>query len=236
MSTLADQCWSAIKACCIRVVRLDSCGRPVTGPNSVGLSKGFITVTASADIEEGEEFLQKNACGELCINEKDCDILKRYNLTVNFCKVDPGLVELMSGNRAITDPVTGDFTGWASGSNVQCEDGFSLELWQKIAGSNCGTDGIQQWAYHAWPWVTGGVVGDLTFENGPFTFDMTAHTKAVGDGTWNPQPLVAAENDRGPFQVLAPGQGLLAGEHYLTTLTKVQPPCDGTECGLVAFP
>lgn len=230
---MADQCWSAIKACRIRVIRLDSCGRPVDGDSSVGVSKGFITVAAAADIEEGEEFLQKNACGELCINEKDDDILKRFNLTINFCKVDPAMVELMTSNRVVTNG-SGDAVGFAVGSEINSDGGFSLELWQKVAGDLCDSGGDQLWSYHAWPWVTGGVLGDFTFENGPFTFDLTARTKPVRDGAWNLQPLVVGENNRGPFTVLGTGQGLLEGEHYINVLTDSAPPDDA--CGVAALP
>ena len=113
------------------MVRLDNCGRPVVGPRSVITSGGFVSVTASADIEAGEEFLQKNACGEFCINERDCDILKRYNLTINFCKVDPSAVELTTSQTLLVDPTSGDAKGFSLGSKVQCDEGWSLEMWQR---------------------------------------------------------------------------------------------------------
>lgn len=222
-------CFSAIKACRIRLVRLDSCGVPVEGPSSVAVSSGFVSVSATAEIEEGEEFLVKNACGEACINEKDCDFLKRYNLTINFCKVDPTVLELTTSSRALLDGT--DVIGVAIGSDIQCEDGWSLELWQKVAAADCDA-GDQPWSYWAWPWLTSGQLGDLTFENGPFTFDITARSKAVGAGTWDATPNAGTES-LGPFGVLPVGAGLLAGEHVGHILTTVQPP-DAT-CGTVAY-
>lgn len=223
-------CFSAIKACRIRLVRLDSCGVPVVGPSSVAVSKGFITVSATAEIEEGEEFLVKNACGEPCINEKDCDFLKRYNLTINFCKVDPTILELTTANRALTDGA--NVIGVAVGSEVQCEDGWSLELWQKIAGGTSCDGGEQMWSYWAWPWLSSGMLGDLTFENGPFAFDITAKSKAVGAGTWDADS--GNDESLGPFGVLPVGAGLLPGEHLGQIITNVPPPDD--TCGTAAFP
>lgn len=221
-------CFSGIKACRIRLVRLDSCGVPVVGPSSVAVSKGFISVGATAEVEEGEEFLVKNACGEPCINEKDCDFLKRYNLTINFCKVDPTLVELTTANRALTDGAR--VIGVAIGSEVQCEDGWSLELWQKTAGADC-TGSAPLWSYWAWPWLSSGMLGDLTFENGPFSFDITAKSKAVGAGTWDADS--GNSESLGPFGVLPVGAGLLKGEHVAHVLTDVQPPEE--TCGTVAW-
>lgn len=225
-------CFSAIKACRIRLVRLDSCGVPVAGPSSVAVSSGFVSVTATAEIEEGEEFLVKNACGEPCINEKDCDFLKRYNLSINFCKVDPTVLELTTASRALLDGT--DVIGVAMGSEIQCEDGWSLELWQKTAGADCD-GGAALWSYWAFPWLTSGMLGDLTFENGPFTFDITAKSKAVGTGTWDATPLAGTES-LGPIPVLPVGAGLLKGEHVAHIVTTTPPPDDTCGTAEFAFP
>lgn len=227
---MADVCVSAIKSCAIRMIRVDSCGRPVVGPKSVIVSKGYTSIGASADVEEGEEFLVKNACGELCINEKDCSILKRLNLTVNFCKIDFGAVEMTTSQRLLVND-TGGANGFTLGETVQCDDGWSLEVWQKIAGAQCDVGGERPWLYWAYPNISNGMLGDLTFENGPFQFDLTAMTRAVtGDNIWG-------LDNRGPFQVLDEGQGFVAGEHAASWVTTVQPPTD--VCGylpLVADP
>ena len=226
-------CYSAIKATHIRLVRLDSCGAPVAGPSSVVVSKGFVSVTATAEIEEGEEFLVKNASGDPCINEKDCDFLKRFNVVINFCKVDPTLLELTTSNRALTD-AGGDVIGTAIGSSIQCEDGWSLELWQKVAGQDsCAAGAVAQYSYWAFPWLTSGILGDLTFENGPFSFDVNARSKGVGSGTWDATPTVGAES-RGPFSVLPVGAGLLQGEQLAQILSPVAPPAE--TCGTTVYP
>lgn len=222
---MTGNCISAIKSCAIRIVRNDACGLPVVGASSVIVSKGYTSVAAAADIEDGEEFLVKNACGELCINEKDCSIIKRLNLTVNFCKIDFAAVELTTSQRLLTD--TGVANGFAIGQNAQCGAGWSLELWQKIAGANCTTDGVQNWLYWAFPNITNGVLGDLTFENGPFQFSLTAQTKAIESADqWR-------DDNVGPFGVLPVGQGFVVGEHAASWITDVQPPAE--VCGYSAL-
>lgn len=226
-----SKCVSAYKACTARFIRLDACGKPVVGPKSVIVSKGFVSIATSADIEEGEEFLQKNACGEPCINEKDCSFLKRLNVTANFCNIDPDAVELTTSNRLLTDDL-GEAIGFAQGSAIDCDSGFSLEIWQKIAGQDCDTAGAETWGYWAWPFVTGGILGDKTFENGPFTFDITAFTKPVGVDSW--MEAGGTAGNIGPFGVLPANAALLAGEHEGFVVTNVQPPL--AVCGATPFP
>lgn len=217
-------CVSGIKACRARIVRLDECGRPVVGPKSVASFKGFVSIGLSPDIEEGEEFLQKDACGDFCINEKDCDRLKRIGLDMQFCVLDPDIIEVMTGSPLLLDP-QGDAKGVAIGEDIQCDGGFSLEVWQKIAGSTCSTTGDPLWLYWALPFITNGTIGDLTFENGPFVFNITAQTKKISqDDQWG------ADN-RGPFQVLPASAPLPNGTHLAPWITDVQPP--ESACGTV---
>lgn len=219
-------CLPAIKACRARIVRVDACGVPVVGPKSVVSFKGFVSIARSPDYEEGEEFLQKNACGDLCINEKDCDRLKRINLDLQFCTIDPDIVEITTGNRLLLDG-TGDAKGWATSEDVQCDGGFSLEVWQKVAGAVCNTAGDPLWHYWAWPFVTNGTLGDMTFENGPFVFNVTAFTKKIAqDDQWGTDNL-------GPFAVLPATAALVAGDHEAKWITDIQPPADA--CGAVAL-
>jgi hypothetical protein len=76
-------------------------------------------------------------------------------------------------------------------------------------------------------------LGDLTFENGPFSFEVNARSKAVGTGTWDATPEAGTES-LGPFSVLPVGAGLLKGEHLAHIITTVQPPDD--QCGTTIFP
>lgn len=66
----------SIKGRVARITRLDSCGAPVFGECSTIVTKGFITVTIAEEKEAGDEYKQKNAWGELWINDKDPDLTK----------------------------------------------------------------------------------------------------------------------------------------------------------------
>jgi len=53
-------CPSYIGARAMRVTRLDSCGRPVYGPDSQVVTRGLISINIEPSVEEGETFSQRN--------------------------------------------------------------------------------------------------------------------------------------------------------------------------------
>lgn len=223
---MVDQCISGIKACRLRITRLDACGAPVVGLKSVVTSKGFISVVSTADIEVGQEYIVKDACGDLCINEKDCDRFKRLTLALKFCIVDPAAAEIMTGNRVQVN-AGGDAVGFTVSEEVECDNYWSLELWQKIAGQPCDISGAQEWMYWAWPYLQKGTIGSNTFGNAAFEFDVDGVTsKGVVANTWG-------ATNRGPFNVLPVVQALIPGEHLSATITNVQPP--DAVCGYQAY-
>jgi hypothetical protein len=211
------ECRSVIKACLAQFVLLDACGAPVTGAASKLTTKGFISVAATAQIEDGQETILKNACGELCINEKDCDLFKRYDLEMDFCQIDAEGLTLLSNARALLD-AEGDAKGFAFGESTSCGS-FSLELWTKVTPQVCLTPGVLEWYYFAFPHVYNGMISDVTFEDGPLTMKVKAHTKGAG-ALWG----------RGPSCVLPDESPALTTDHLLGYITGIQPP--EPVCGL----
>lgn len=223
---MVDQCISGIKACRLRITRLDACGVPVVGPKSVITSKGFISVTSTPDVEAGQEYLVKDACGDLCVNEKDFDRFKRLTLALKFCLIDPSGAEIMTGQRVQVNG-TGDSMGFTVGENAADDAFWCLELWQKIAGQPCDPLGNPEWMYWAWPYLGRGNLGALTFDNNAFEFDVDGvNSKGVGDNTWG-------ATNQGPFEVLPVAQALVPGEHLTAVITSEQPPA--AVCGYQAY-
>lgn len=215
---MPSECRSVIKSCLARFTRLDECGSIVVGAASMLTTKGYISVGATAQLETGEEFIVKNACGELCVNEKDADQFKRYDLEIQLCQVDPELLELISGARLLVDG--GTSRGFAHGENPLTEN-FSLELWTKVSGGACTGDPEYYW--FAFPWVTNGVMSDVTFENGPLTLTINASTHGAGAG-WG--------RGLGTDYVLPVTEEAQTTDHMLAYLTTVAPPAPA--CGLQA--
>src|SRR5262245_44484087 len=108
-------CAAPIKGSHLRIVAVDDCGVPVTGVGALTIvTKGFVQVVMEPDYEDGEEFVERNAYRELCVNQKDKPSLKRFQLTVDWCEVDPVLAAyVMSARLLDTHSPATTGTGWA---------------------------------------------------------------------------------------------------------------------------
>jgi hypothetical protein len=205
----------------MRIVKLDACGVPVTGASSlVVTTSGFVQVNMEPDYEDGEEFFERNADGAACVNQKDKPTLKRFALTVDFCSVDPIAAAYVMSARlldTVSPATTG--TGFAV-SEGEPENQFSLEVWQRVAGSGaCDASGVQRYIYNAWPNVGNTQIGTYTVENARSTLSFTAETAGAstlwgngpGSGTsWLPTGRTV--NETGEI------------EHWLWNITTSAPP------------
>lgn len=213
-------CVAPIKATVARLVKVDTCGVPVTGASSaVVVQSGFVSISPSPQYEEGQEYLQKQANGVFCVNDIDAPQLKRIDLEMVWCVLDPDAIVLQTGERLLTDSgmVTG--TGVAGGTGL-VTNRYSLEVWQPVSGVNaCTPGGVQQYVYWAFPNVGNAMLGDWTFENGTFTFTINS-TTFCGSTLWGLGP------GSGPYYI---DQPIEQCDHWLYNVTTVPPPVSA--CG-----
>lgn len=190
---MADNRYSPLKGEVIRVIRLDDCGSVVTGTDNQWVSEGFISVQQSPQWENGAEFTVKAANGDLCVNEKDGDRLKRINLTITLCEVDPVVYELMG-----FDPVlrAGEAVGYLVGEEVSRAK-FGFEVWGGVAGGAC-VGGQVPYEHLAFGWVENAKVGDSSTEYAPGQIQITAETHRApnyGAGPWGLLPTPFGPKD-----------------------------------------
>ena len=199
-------CYTPIRGLAARVTRLDTCGRPVTGAATSAVTCGYTSIGLSADVEAGADITVKNAAGDICCAQKGCPKLKGYDVSIDFCQVDPEFVELVSGARLLVDGEANS-VGYAPTEDVSC-DGFGLEVWQEICDQQCDPGAPVLYVYTLFPKVINGVLGDFTIEDGPTTLSMTGYAEANG-------------NFGDPYDV---GQEPAVKEPYLQFLTSEAPP------------
>lgn len=226
---MATKCFSVVRGKRLRATRLDACGNPPDAgtASSLVVTKGFVSVGLSAVTEDGEEITQKNANGELCINDRSRDEFKRWDLEIELCEVDPGLVELMTQATLETD-ANDDTVGIRIPEGASTES-VALELWSGVPGEDCG-DGPEQFGYLLLPFIIPGTLGDITIENGATTFTMAAHTRAGGGWGSGPYDVVAdADGNASPL-----GTPIADDEHMLLRTTEIEPPA--ASCGLQDMP
>jgi hypothetical protein len=150
---MVAQCGSAVQGTVLRLVKLNSCGAPVTGESSsVVVTEGYIGIDPEPQYEDGDVFRTKKANGKLCINQVGPNAYANSNLGIRMCVVDPDAFVLLTGARLLTtgSPVTG--TGAAVGYNNP-EAHTSVETWQPLSGFGAcdPTTGAQRYLYWAWP-------------------------------------------------------------------------------------
>lgn len=249
------QCTSYVGARRLRVTKLDRCGKPITNQNgSYAVSSGFVSVEIGTEVEEGDDYTQKNAGGDLCVSDKGQDNVKWLTVSIEFCRVDPALFQLMNPTWKLVTNGKGEATGFRIGQKMSDQDGFALELWPKISGSSAGCDDDEDGnqsegdefyeltpsGYFLLPYVLGTAPDSWTLENGTATFTLTGRTKAPsqwGTGPWavtrdeNGEPsqlLVPIENGSGNSGLPAP-DGEYDVDHFHADVVTVAPP--PTSCG-----
>src|SRR5947209_8748413 len=88
----------------MRLTRVDICGRPVYGPCSVVVTKGFVKVTLKANTDKPDDIEVKNASGETCVYVPSCPVINGYSPEIEFCQVDFAAFMLMNPtHKPITD-------------------------------------------------------------------------------------------------------------------------------------
>lgn len=206
-------CYQPIKGVVFRTILLDSCGIPVTG-NSMITHSAFTQVNASAQYETGERYLTKTADSQSCGNDKDPDILTNFELAIDLCSINPGLVaNMISPARLLTSSQSPTGTGFAMAEGASVTH-FSFEVWQRVRGAlACAASGLPNYVYNAWPHLTDGKLGgDYLIGEAPSTLTIGASSMAVN-------PLWTAG-----LPWLGAGAITVVPDHWFQNLTTVAPP------------
>jgi hypothetical protein len=220
---VVSSCATPIKGTHLRIVKLDACGNPVTGTDSmVVVTKSFVQVQMEPQYEDGEEFFERTADGSVCVNELDDPTLKRFQLTIDFCEVNVSAASWILSARELTTgtPTTGHGFAVAEGTPT---NRFSLEVWQRVGGSGaCDASGSQRYIYHAWPNVGAAQIGSYTIENGRSTLQVIGQTRGASAATtigWLDGPGTGTS-------WLPAGITAESDEHWLWTITTTPPPTE----------
>lgn len=215
-------CAVPIKGSHYRMTKLDACGNPVTGTGSIVIvSKGFVQVQMVPQYQAGVEFFELTADGTPCVNQIDDSVLKRFDLTIDFCEINQTGMAWMTSFRELSvgSPATG--YGFAA-QEGQLTNRWSLEVWQRVAGSAwCSSGGLQQYIYNAFPNVGDAKIGNYTIANAKTTAQVMGSTRAVST-----TPNIGWGNPglQGSTQYLPAGFAAQNTDHWYWNLTTVAPP------------
>jgi len=194
----APSCYGSIQACRLRVASLDDGGAPDSDtPGSVIVTDSLIQVQTSYEIETGQEFTQKNGCGDICQTFKEDDKLKRVTLELQLCQLDYELIALLLNATLITgDIVEADAPiGYdLPPSTASAGNGVSMEVWTKAwDGGSQAVSGTGDPLYHHFVWPkTTWVPGQRTLQSGILVIPVSGtgvENPQIGDGVANDFPI-----------------------------------------------
>jgi hypothetical protein len=228
---MATHCYIPVLGKRLRITRLDVCGNPpaAASTNNAIVTDGFITVSMSAEVEDGAEIITKKADGSLCVNQKLASSFKRFTVQIDFCGVNPSLLEMVTNANIYNDFAT-DAAGFTVGEG-QIIDRFALELWTGVTGA-CLPGAAFAGGYLLLPLVVGGVLGDVTVDGeNAVTFSVTgAYTQ--GGNFWGIGPYNVVNNVAGSPSPLP--TALDPFTHMLLIDTSLAPPASA--CSPVLMP
>lgn len=225
-------CFAPVRGRTLRATRLDACGNPAFGPDSVSVTNGFVTVEFTAEQNEIEAIQTQNAWGDYCVDVPAQTKTNGYTVNVTFCDVNPELYSLLSGQ-----PVVLDENDDPIGMDVEFDRDpghVALELWTGIASNDACAPGVtSRHGFLVLPFLQGGALGDFTVENGALTFQITG-ARTLKGAQWGAGPYDVQSVGGVPSPLSPP----LTDKNVLRIIsTTVEPPvadCDATALGVPA--
>ncbi len=232
MSTI---CFPLVGGRAMRATRLDACGRPQYGDCAQVVTDGFVSIAASANVDDGDEISVVNANGKRCVSQPAKPTITSIGLEITFCEVDPDLYALVTGQSVVYDAMSGDAVGFRVNTSISPGDvGWALEVWSNVPGVACAPDSDPDaapagvYGYLLYPFLQGGVLGDYTIENAAVSF-VVQNAVTKSGGQWG----------KGPYDVVMQAGGTAGklietidkDDHFHVQLTEVAPP--EPHCGCI---
>lgn len=226
-------CYTPWKVPRVRITKLDSCGRAVTGCSTV-TTDGIISIAMTKEYEDRQEFFVKNGNGDFCVRQTNPPILKWLNLVLTFCNVDPEALNIMTAEPLVLDDSAATkATGFSTTEGAAANANFAFEGWTLLTG-NLACSGSTEYGYTLFPWVVEGTVGDITWQNDTVSFVYNARTSSNslwGFGPYNVDLSDNAGSLNTPIRLLTP---ILSTQHHRQFLTRLAPPTSACGCQTLA--
>lgn len=149
----------------IRITRLNADNTLMTGPSASYVTSAFISVSITPEYEDGDEFVQKNAGGEICTDFRTDDTIKRVGLEIAICNPDPEFTSMIAGGELLVD-ANGVSVGWAApaAGTAANPNGVAIEVWSKAVKNGKVVGDLPYWHW-VFPYAKLREGGDRVIEN-----------------------------------------------------------------------
>lgn len=150
---MANICGNSLHICFLRATRLDTDGSVAAAPNNHVVTGNPVILTAEPEILEGESKNLVGGCDCLCASYKGYDKLLRWNLTLQFCALEPALIEILTGAdlqvNGSAEPIGNNWPNQLTCS-AAVQPPVAIEAWSDLwVGDNVNQTGPQ---YIRWVW------------------------------------------------------------------------------------
>lgn len=228
---MASTCFSLLRVPLVRVTKLTECGVVDNVSCSSATSSGIITIETTNEVEDRQDYFTLDADGNFCIRDTKPPQLKWINVTITFCQVDPELYNLMTQDPLVlNDAASPVAVGLRTQEGSADNSNFAFEAWMRVSGNANCANGTITYGYFLFPWVTEGMIGDLTMENGAANFVVTGRT--TYNSQWGTGPYNVLINETG-VNANNPGPLLTAigaADHRHLQITELPPPLVNCGC------
>lgn len=222
---MTTKCYAQVRGSVIRVTRLDAFGTPLLDPLDAVVTKGISSVTLNEVTDTEPELKVTDTYGDLMLRTRPVSELLHFTADVRLCGVDPGLIQVMTGQQYVTDRID-DNVGFGVDTKIDLRSfGFALEVWSRITGATCED---ARWGYTVFPFLKGGRLGGFEFANSAVTFEIKGARTYRHPG-WGLGPYQVTRDAEGNLTQLLEPMG--SSRQWQNMLTTVAPPEPG--CGII---
>lgn len=215
----------------------DACGLP-TYTKSTYTTDGFITVTTTKNMDQGDEIKVRGANGIIQVHEPGRASFINYTIQVDLIKVNPAVITMLTGDPGILD-FNSTLVGWEERELLQLTTNFGLEVWTATSAVKCSAGALVS-GYMLYPlisqaWMEIDSVADKEV-------NVSIHGMSYGNPSWGKGPYggtgasipgpVAADALNTPGRLL---QNVAIDAHRHFEVTPVAPPAPSPADGPQTF-
>lgn len=237
---MTSTCYASTRGNVMRVTKLNQCCAAITDACAQVVSDGFISVKITPNVESAQEILLKNAADAICVYDPGCDSLKDMGVVITLCRINPEMLNIMTGQSLVLDSANAVGTRIKTGG-LGCLNRFAIEVWGNVPGTPCaGVTPAPQYSYFLVPCLRSArITGDITID-GASAVSLEITAKTAPNPLWGSGP--ATTGPAGGYFVA----GTAAVPTGLTTpigatdvvhmqVTPVAPPVVPAACGCTSI-
>jgi hypothetical protein len=124
----------------LRLTKVNSCGLPLAGPANRIVTSGFVTANFTPQLKDAADLDQNNAEGLICVTERTQPQRKRWQLALELCSVNTGVIALLTSWEQLLDYADNP-NGFQDSESVESDLGVAIEIW---TGGKSDTDCPEQ--------------------------------------------------------------------------------------------